>query len=214
MSRFHRKAPVRKPATIIIVVTEGEKTEPQYLQMFKRIHVQPHVRRSVFDLKVISGVGVPKTVVDRAIQEREDLQGPLDREDSVWAMFDQDNHPGLEEAKRKARHEGVHLAFSNPCFEIWGIYHYEDCQRHIERDKCQKKLEELCSIYNRRSGKNFANEDIIRNKYRDAIKRAENSLNSRKKEGNPERGPSTSVHYLIETIPLKVEKLREIKNND
>ena len=214
MSRFHRKAPVRKPATIIIVVTEGEKTEPQYLQMFKRIHVQPHVRRSVFDLKVISGVGVPKTVVDRAIQEREDLQGPLSREDSVWAMFDRDEHPGFKKAKDKARRKRVCLAVSNPCFEIWGIYHYEDCQGPVNINQCQKKLEELCSIYNRRSGKNFANEDIIRNKCRDAIKRAENSLNSRKKEGNPERGLSTSVHYLIETILLKVEKLREIKNND
>ena len=209
MSRFRRRASIKEPATIVIVVTEGEKTEPRYIEMFKRIHVQPHVRRSVFDLKVISGVGVPKTVVDRAIQEREDLQGPLSREDSVWAMFDRDEHPGFQEAKNKARSKGVCLAVSNPCFEIWGIYHYEDCQRHIERDECQKKLEELCPSYNKKSGKNFANDDIIKDKYRDAIARAEKSLNSRRKERNLEGNPSTNVHHLIEKILSKVEELRE-----
>jgi len=101
------------------------------------------------------------------------------------------------------------LAVSNPCFEIWGIYHYEDCQRHIERDKCQKKLEELCPSYNKKSGKNFANDDIIKDKYRDAIARAEKSLNSRREERNLEGNPSTSVHCLIETILSKVEELRE-----
>lgn len=209
MSRFSRRAPVKEPATIIIVCTEGEKTEPQYLEMFKKIHVEPFVKRSVFDLKIISGVGVPMTVVDRAIQELEDLQGPLSREDSVWVMFDKDEHPRFQEAKRTARSKGVHLAVSNPCFEIWGIYHYQDWQSEIERHLCQKKLEELCSSYNRRLGKIFANEDIIKNKYRDAIENAEKSLDSRRQEDNPEGNPSTSVHCLIKTILSKVEELND-----
>ena len=114
----------------MIVVTEGKNTEPRYLEAFKRIHVQPRVGRLVesdFRLEIISGAGVPMTVVDRAIQKRQDLQGSLSREDSVWAMFDRDDHPKFEEAKRKARDNKVCLAVSNPCFEIWGIYHYEDC---------------------------------------------------------------------------------------
>ena len=209
MSRFSRRAPVKEPATIIIVCTEGEKTEPQYLEMFKKIHVEPFVKRSVFDLKIISGVGVPMTVVDRAIQELEDLQRPLSRKDSVWVMFDKDEHPRFQEAKRTARSKGVHLAVSNPCFEIWGIYHYQDWQSEIERHLCQKKLEELCSSYNRRLGKIFANEDIIKNKYRDAIENAEKSLDSRRQEDNPEGNPSTSVHCLIKTILSKVEELKD-----
>ena len=209
MKRLSRRAPVREPATIIIVFTEGEKTEPQYLEMFKKIHVEPFVKRSVFDLKIISGVGVPITVVDRAIQELEDLGGPLSREDSVWAMFDKDEHPKFQEAKRTARSKGVHLAVSNPCFEIWGIYHYQDWQSEIERHPCQKKLEKLCSGYSRKSGKTFANEDIIKNKYRDAIENAEKSLNSREEEGDPEGNPSTSVHCLIKTILSKVEELKD-----
>lgn len=209
MKRFSRRAPVREPATIIIVCTEGEKTEPQYLEMFKKIHVEPFVRRSVFDLKIISGVGVPMTVVDRAIQELEDLQGPLNREDSVWVMFDKDEHPKFQEAKRTARSKGVHLAVSNPCFEIWGIYHYQDCQSPINRDQCQKELERLCPSYNRKPGKIFADQNVIKYNCLDAIKRAENSLDSREREGISEGNPSTSVHCLIKTILSKVEELKD-----
>ena len=209
MKRLSRRAPVREPATIIIVFTEGEKTEPQYLEMFKKIHVEPFVKRSVFDLKIISGVGVPTTVVDRAIQELEDLQGPLSREDSVWAMFDKDEHPKFQEAKRTARSKGVHLAVSNPCFEIWGIYHYQDWQAHIERDKCQDELGQLCPGYDKKCGKTFIDKDVIKEKCYDAIERAKKSLNSREEEGDPEGNPSTSVHCLIKTILSKVEELKD-----
>ncbi|MYA90206.1 MAG: RloB domain-containing protein [Synechococcus sp. SB0663_bin_10] len=61
----------------MIVVTEGKKTEPRYLEMFKRIHVLPHIGKSIFNLRIIPGIGVPMTVVDRAIQELQALQEPL-----------------------------------------------------------------------------------------------------------------------------------------
>ncbi len=211
MSRFSRRAPIKEPATIIIVCTEGEKTEPQYLEMFKEIHVKP-LGKSVFNLEIISCASVPMTVVNRAIQEIQQ-QGPLSRENSVWAMFDRDDHPKFKEAKDKARKKGVHLAVSNPCFEIWGIYHYRDWQGPINRDQCQKELERLCPSYNRKSGKIFADQNVIKYNCLDAIKRAENSLDSREREGNSEGNPSTSVHCLIGKILSKIAELEGISKN-
>ena len=70
MKRFRRKAPVKGPATIMIVVTEGKKTEPEYLKAFKEIHVQPYVDTSIFNFKTIFPDGTdPKTIVNRAVQE-------------------------------------------------------------------------------------------------------------------------------------------------
>ena len=215
MKRLRRSAPARDPATIMIVVTEGKKTEPRYLEMFKRIHVLPHIGKSIFNLRIIPGIGVPMTVVDRAIQELQALQEPLSGKggkDSVWAMFDRDEHPEFEGAKDKARSKGVHLAVSDPCFEIWDIYHYQDRQGPIGRDQCQKRLEELCPSYDRNSGKIFNDKDIIKDKCCDAIRRAEKSLDSREREGDPEGNPSTSVHQLINAILSKVEEL-ESKNH-
>ena len=213
MSRFSRRLPVKKPATIIIVVTEGEKTEPQYLEMFKKIHVEPFVKRSVFDLRIVPDVGVPMTVVDRAVQELR-AQRPFSREeDSVWAMFDRDEHPKFEEAKNKARSKGVHLAVSNPCFEIWGIYHYRDWQGPMERHQCQNELEQLCPGYDKKYGKTFIDKDVIKEKCSDAIERAKKSLNSREKEGDPDGNPSTSVYFLIEAILSKVEEVTGTTEN-
>ena len=213
MSRFSRRPPVKDPATIIIVFTEGEKTEPQYLEMFKTIHVQPFAKGPDFDLKIISGVGVPMTVVDRAVQELQKWRPFSREEDSVWAMFDRDEHPKFEEAKNKARSKGVHLAVSNPCFEIWGIYHYRDWQGPMERHQCQNALEQLCPSYDKRCGKTFIDKDVIKEKYYNAIERAKKSLNSREEEGDPEGNPSTSVYCLIEAILSKVEEVKGMTEN-
>ena len=211
MKRFslRRRGPVKDPATIIAVVTEGEKTEPLYLETFKKTLPRELVFR--LELEIVRGVGVPMTVVNRAIKKLKNLkdsQKSLSEKDSVWAMFDRDKHPKFEEAKRKARSEGIGLAVSNPCFEIWGIYHYQDWQGHIERDQCQKELERLCPSYNRKSGKVFIDRDAIKNKYRDAMRRAKESLDSRKREDKPEGNPSTSVYLLMEEILSKVEELK------
>ena len=208
MKRLSRRGPVKELATTIIVVTEGKKTEPQYLEMFKKVHVPPSVKRSAFDLKIIPSGSDPTRVVDEAIQELETLQRVGGKKDSVWAMFDRDEHSRFEEAKNKAKNKGVHLAVSNPCFEIWGIYHYQDWQAHIERDKCQDELGQLCPGYDKKCGKTFIDKDVIKEKCYDAIERAKKSLNSRKEEGDPEGNPSTSVHCLIKTILSKVEELK------
>ena len=68
-----RKDSSQDPATIIIVCTEGENTEPRYLDVFKKIYVTPFVPKSRFNLTVISNAGVPMTVVDRAIEELRNL---------------------------------------------------------------------------------------------------------------------------------------------
>lgn len=210
MKRLSRRVPIKELATtIIIVVTEGKKTEPQYLEMFKKVHVPPSVKRSAFDLKIIPSGSDPTRVVDEAIQELEILQRVRGKKGSVWAMFDRDEHSRFEEAKNKARSKEVRLAVSDPCFEIWGIYHYRDWQGPMERHQCQNELEQLCPSYDKRCGKTFIDKDVIKEKCSDAIERAKKSLNSRKEEGDPEGNPSTSVHCLIKTILSKVEELKD-----
>lgn len=207
-----RKAPFKNLETIIMVCTEGENTEPEYLKVFKKIHVEPSIQQSDFKLEVIHGDTTPMTVVDCAIQKLGDLERTLDENHSVWAMFDRDIHPYFDEAKRKAREQGVRLAVSNPCFELWGIYHYQDWHRpgdHLTyHHECQRKLRELCESYKESKKKKlFVDKDIIENEYRNAVDRAERSLRSREEEGDPEGGPSTSMHRLTEEILAKIKEI-------
>ena len=55
--------------------------------------------------------------------------------DSVWAMFDRDIHKRFDEARDLARGNGIRLAISNPCFELWGILHYQDQNAPLGRQE-------------------------------------------------------------------------------
>ena len=197
MRRIDRRASARGLASRIVVVTEGAVTEPGYLRTFYRLHGD----RSSVRLVLIRGAADPRAVVERAIEESKKLKrDPLGSRDTVWAMFDRDEHSRFDEAKNMARGNGIRLAVSDPCFELWGILHYQECNAPLDRHDCQKKLDELCPGYRNKKGKVFDDPEVIESKYQDAVGRAENALTRRREEGDPEGNPSTTVHHLTEHI--------------
>lgn len=198
--RISRRAATRSPAARIVIVTEGESTEPAYLRTFGRVCGEPSAVRP----KIIPAAGDPRAVVERAIVELRKLRGDkLASRDSVWAMFDRDEHPRFAEAKILARDNGISMAISNPCFELWGIFHYRDYDAPLDRHESQRQLARLCSTYVSDRGKLFDDPEIIRDNYADARQRAETSLTRRLEEGTPEGNPSTTVHRLTERIRLQ-----------
>ena len=195
--RITRRAATRSPAARIVVVTEGGSTEPTYLRTFGRIYGEPSAVR----LNIIPAAGDPRAVVERAITEWRKLRGDkLASRDTVWAMFDPDEHPRFDEARILARDNGISMAISNPCFELWGIFHYRDYDAPLDRHQCQRQLSQLCSTYVSDRGKLFDDLELIRDSYPDARQRAETSLVRRFEEGTPEGNPSTTVHLLTERI--------------
>ena len=178
----------------MIVVTEGEKTEPQYINEFLRIHAVPnvHVEPTGFD---------PKAVVKKAIElKKANAQRRGNARPRVWAVFDRDEHARYEQAQRLAKKNGICVAVSNPCFEIWAVFHYQDHAAPIDRHGCQKLLGQLCSSYRADRGKLFNDHEVIRANHDSAVRRAERALRDRKREGDPLGNPSTSMHLLMESI--------------
>jgi len=126
-------------------------------------------------------------------------------------MFDRDEHPRFDEAKDMASGNGIQLAISNPCFELWGIYHYQECNAPLDRYECQRKLGELCPGYSNKKGKIFDDPEAIGSNYRDAAGRADRALARRVEEGDPEGNPSTTVHRLTEHILCVVARFQRKK---
>ena len=193
IARRHAKRPL---ASRIVVATEGVSTEPEYLKIFNPFHGHQSVR-----LIPIGVGGDPRAVVERAIDELKKVKNDrLARRDSVWAMFDVDIHARFADARELARGNDIPLAISNPCFELWGILHYQEQNAPLDRHECQRKLGKLCPDYKAGAGKVFSDRNVIEQHYSIAVERAKVSGRRRKEEGDPEGNPSTTVHLLTEFI--------------
>jgi hypothetical protein len=111
----------------ILVVTEGEKTEPIYLSGLRN-----HLKLSTAEIQIINAPGTDAyTIVKEAIsirdqRKREAKTGYTVPYDSTWAVFDTeraDTNPRLHDALQLARSRKINVALSNPCFEFWILLH-------------------------------------------------------------------------------------------
>ena len=193
VARTHKNRPL---VARVVICTEGISTEGEYLKVFNDSYGKPGARL----VPILVG-GDPGAVVKRAIEEKQKIKGDSSaKRDSVWAMFDRDAHPRFGEAKDLARRKNIGLAVSDPCFELWGVLHYQNQDGPIDRSECQRQLESLCREYSRKSGKVFADEITISDNYMNAVARAKQLLINRERERCPEGNPSTTVHHLTEHI--------------
>ena len=115
--------------------------------------------------------------------------------DEVWCVFDVDEHPHLTEALDQAQANGIGVALSNPCFELWILLHFQDQRAHIERHK----LQSLCREHLPDFVKVAAYSDL-RDRYDAAVGRAEALAKWQEEQGRTHANPSTGVHSLTERL--------------
>jgi hypothetical protein len=60
--------------------------------------------------------------------------------DEYWAVVDVDDHATLPRAIELATERMVPLAISNPSFELWLLWHYDDCAGHRHRKDLELSL--------------------------------------------------------------------------
>jgi hypothetical protein len=141
-----RKVATRRPRKTLVVFCEGERTEPEYLDALKR---QPSVRDvAAVDLRVEIGHGgsVPRTLVAMATEARIRAMDEEAEIDEFWCVFDVEwprNHPGLGDAVQQARVNGIKLAVSNPCFELWLILHFQDHGSWLDNNQARRLRRQL-----------------------------------------------------------------------
>ncbi len=66
-------------------------------------------------------------IIDEAIKFKNSPN--FEKGDIIACLFDRDNNSNeiLKSAKIKAEHNDILIYFSNPCFEVWILCHYENC---------------------------------------------------------------------------------------
>jgi hypothetical protein len=121
-SVFRRRGPVREPYDVVLLVCEGSKTEPNYLEGLRIAY-----RLSNVNIRVVPPPkNDPLSIVIFAIKQMEE-----DREfDRGYCIFDRDQHSNYDEAigaleiSNFGREGKLSAITSIPCFEVWLILHY------------------------------------------------------------------------------------------
>lgn len=196
-----RKGATVSPKKKIVVVCEGKNTEPEYIKAFASDKKHPLVT-----CEPIGPVGVPKSIVDKAIQENKKLLkqaaksgDSFDENYEVWCVSDADEHPRLFREIQRAKDNGLMYALSNPCIELWGYLHYHQNDAPTHRHEMQKKLTKVMPNYNHKK-KAIFNYEHMKGSYNDAVTRAKDLINRRKEEDTPNENPSTNLYELMDSI--------------
>lgn len=128
---LRRRAPQREPFDYVLIVCEGEKTEPNYLR-----EMIGYLQLSGTNVKVTGDCGsAPKSVVAEAIKRFDD-DPQFDR---VFCVFDRDGHAGYAGSVQRVREHRLErrdgrtrlgratfeAITSVPCFEYWVLLHFE-----------------------------------------------------------------------------------------
>lgn len=203
MSRADReRRPGRRPAfrdqrPKLLIVCEGENTEKQYFDQFVKHH-----RTSLVDVKVsdehdksIQAIRIAKRLKAEAEEAAKRESDPNLKYDSVWCVFDVDEHPLLAEAAEMARKNGIKIALSNPCFELWLFLHLKDSPGSLHRHKMQSLLKNSIKHYDKNVDLNHYNDG-----YDTAVERAKKLDEQAEKAGTPGMNPTTGVYKLTEII--------------
>jgi hypothetical protein len=115
--------------------------------------------------------------------------------DEVWCVVDVDDHKHLKEAVVTANDNGIKVAVSNPCFELWLVLHFRESPGAQHREKVQEMVGGFVSGYH----KHLVFDDFSAG-YGAAVKRAQQIDEDCAAMGEPRRNPSTGVYRLTESI--------------
>ncbi len=197
-SRASRRTGPQRRRRVIRVLTEGKVTEPSYLAIWARSN-RDKVRINFGPTGMAPLQMVEKAYDYERANRRSRSGSPNPDFDEIWCVFDVDQHANVPQALNKARQNGIRVALSNPCFELWLVLHFEDQTAHIEARDVQERAKQLGIL----DGKQLheSNVDALLNGYDDARQRA-TKLNERHK-GNDSpcwENPSTSVWKLIDLL--------------
>lgn len=181
----------------ILILTEGRLTEPDYIKHLFRKH------RNQILVTIDDFHGTPLRLVEEAIKrrkqdERDQSRGRGRARDEYWCVFDHDEHPHLDEAFASAADNGICIAFSNPCIELWFLLHFEDQTGHIERRDAQGESERLLKCGKRLTPQAL---EALDGSFGDAKSRALQLDDWHDGNDSPPRSnPSSSVWALVERI--------------
>lgn len=189
---LRRPTPALEAQPRVLIVCEGNKTEPLYFNALRRYR-----RLSATHIDIVPG-GIsgsdPRSIVKYARRRKKWMKRRGHRFDAIWCVFDRDEHPKIEEAFHWMEQSHFDVAFSNPCFELWFLLHYREIEEPLDRFEALRRLRRLMPEYRKTASVFY----LLLPHQKEALRRAE-ALRARHAETDQAMAgnPSTSVDQLV-----------------
>ena len=179
-----------------LIVCEGEKTEPNYFEAFKK-----ELPRNIIHL-VIYGEGANTlSLVSRAMEIQSEYAMSDYPYDQVWVVFDRDSFSpdNFDNSIAKAESHGIRCAWSNEAFELWYILHFVNRSTGMNRTEYQEKLTRFLLEPYRKNDNEMYGKLHEKGSESDAIQRAKN-LHENAPWPRSYANPCTTVYKLVEEL--------------
>jgi len=193
--QLKRKAPKREPYDRVLIVCEGEKTEPVYFEDLRN-----HYALSTANIAVTPATGSdPISVVRHAKKLQKDEKKQGEQFDRIYCVFDRDEHTNFDAACQQLQANNFESARSWPCFEYWLLLHFgyqrnpfTPSQGKTAAQNCGSSLKSQLPAYSK--GMRGVFQELIP-RMDSAKQNAAQALNDSQVTG--EANPSTEVHLLV-----------------
>lgn len=192
-----------------LFVTEGTKTEPNYLNGLIDLICERYGSsvRKQFDI-----IGESVNTLN-LLQKAEAYQHNVsDGYQHVWIIYDKDDFPAdafdntmsrCDALNKRFQSEGrdttFHAIWSNQCIELWFVLHFAYLQSDIDRSQ-------YCSILSNHIGQQYKKNDteifaILLLNLNQAIKNAKRLMKNYPAETPPsQKAPATNLYELVEYL--------------
>ena len=117
-----------RDARIIVIASEGKDTERIYFQALASEHANPRVHVHILERgEDEQNNSSPEHVLKQLNDYKRDYS--LEEDDELWLVIDKDRWTEAmlsHVAAECAQNDFMHMALSNPCFELWLLLHLVD----------------------------------------------------------------------------------------
>jgi hypothetical protein len=196
---LRREAQKREPYDVVLIVCEGGKTEPKYLQ-----ELRDSFKLSTANIRIAGDEcgSSPRSVVDYALT----MYRKEKKYNKVFCVFDKDRHPTYNEAlerirtTRMGKGDTIEAITSVPCFEVWILLHFGYTTKAFSSTgpsgsicaSVIKALKKHISVYEKGTGGLFS---ALKERLPDAMKHASRLEKHTQVSGSD--NPSTKIHQLV-----------------
>ncbi|MDB9311750.1 RloB family protein [Spirulina sp. CS-785/01] len=180
-----RKTNNRELRQRFLIICEGEETEKNYFSKFR-------VPSIIIKIK---GCGRNPSQLFNEINNND----PQDY-DQVWLVFDRDNWTpqDIQKTIAQCKKNQYQVAYSNQCFELWYVLHFQFLNTALTRQDYSKKLDKLLDHPYAKNSESIYDELLDFQKT--AIKNATRLLQNYNPPNPVKDDPSTTVHQLVQEL--------------